>query len=86
MSNLLTRSELSQLLAEVWASHGEFQRVYLEGVRDDLWAGWYAAYMIGRLGPIMPPSRLALLLESVDAPLDDWTDAAAAALLAALAE
>ncbi len=84
MSKLPSQGELSALLAETWESHREFQEVYLKGVRDELWAGWYAAYLIGRLGPIMPPSRLAMLLESVDADHDVWTDVAAEKLLTVL--
>ena len=86
MSNLPTEIELSALLAEVWKSHGEFQEVYLKGVHDEMWAGWYAAYLIGRLGPIAAPSRLTQLLESVQADPESWTDVAAAHVLAALQE
>lgn len=86
MSEPLTQEALSALLAETWKSHSEFQENYLDNVRDEMWAGWYAAYLIGRLGPIMPPSRLTRILESVQAPNDRWTDTAAADILKALAE
>ena len=86
MKKLPTQQELSALLAETWDSHSEFQKVYLKGVRDEMWAGWYAAYLIGRLGPIAPPSRLTVLLESVEAGHEVWTDVAASSILAALQE
>lgn len=86
MPQLPTQEELSALLGETWKSHSEFQENYLDGVRDEMWAGWYAAYLIGRLGPIAPPSRLTRLLESVQAGHDVWTDVAATQILAALQE
>lgn len=86
MTTLPTIEELSKLLAETWNAHSEFQKVYLEGVRDEMWAGWYAAYVLGRLGPIMTPSRLTRLLESVQAEHNVWTDIAAEQVLAALQE
>jgi hypothetical protein len=86
MSNLPTHEELSALLSETWNSHSEFQEVYLKGVHDEMWAGWYAAYVIGRLGEITTPSKLTQLLEAVDANHESWTDAAAAHVLKALGE
>jgi hypothetical protein len=45
-------------------------------VRDELWAGSYAAFVLGRLGDFTAASTLAALLEEVDAP-SNWSEAAA---------
>lgn len=47
----------------------------LGGERDELWAGFYAAYVLGRLGDFITPTALAQILEAVDG--DPWADAAA---------
>jgi hypothetical protein len=52
-------------------------------VRDDLWAGFYAAFALGRLGDFAAASRLAALLEEVDAP-SNWSEAAAEHVLTQL--
>jgi hypothetical protein len=41
-----------------------------------LWAGFYAAFVLGRLGEFAAASRLAGLLEEVD-DAADWPEAAA---------
>lgn len=74
---------LVDVLQETWDTHSEFQRVYLHEERDEMWAGWYAAFLIGRFGHIAPPSRLARLLEEVEG-LDGWTERAAEHLLSEL--
>jgi hypothetical protein len=52
-------------------------------VRDELWAGFYAAFVLGRLGDIAAASRLATLLQEVDAP-SNWSENAAEQLLTKL--
>lgn len=76
MKSIPSKHELRITLDAAWDAHREFQRVYLEGVRDEGWPGWYAAYVLGRLGDFVAPSVLTTLLE--EAPMvDDWTEAAA---------
>lgn len=65
------------------SAHHEFETVALGGVRDELWAGFYAAYVLGRLGDFMEPSALASLLEEVEG--EDWFEAATGAVVAAAA-
>ncbi len=71
MADLPSKSALEQALAAAGASHDEYERVVLKGVVDDTWAGFWAAYVLGRLGDFTPASRLAELLEEV-ANVDDW--------------
>jgi hypothetical protein len=74
---LPSRSALEQALADAGRSHHDYETVVLKGVRDELWPGFYAAFVLGRLGAFTTASRLSLLLEEVTA-LANWSAAAAA--------
>lgn len=76
----MQRDTLIAALDAAASAHHEFEQVALTGVRDELWAGFYAAYVLGRLGDFLPPSELAALLEEVDG--RPWSEAAADAVLA----
>ena len=62
------------------AHHG-YESVTLNGVRDAQWSGFYAAYLLGRAGDFMPVEQLVPILEAAAG--DDWSAAAATAILAA---
>jgi hypothetical protein len=70
------RDQLKEALDAAGSAHHEYQTNALRGVRDDRWAGWYAAYTLGRLGDFASPSDLAQWLEASPAG-DDWSAAAA---------
>lgn len=76
MLKLPDQEELRAALAAAGSAHHEFEQNYLAGVRDEAWAGWYAAYVLGRLGDFAPPTALARWLEEAagDGP---WSDVAA---------
>lgn len=76
MADLPSKSELAQALSAAASAHHEFEQTALKGVRDDLWAGFYAAFVLGRLGGFAAASRLAGLLEEVNAP-SNWSETAA---------
>lgn len=80
----MDRTELVDALAAAGAAHHEFESVALNGERDELWAGFYAAYVLGRLGHFMSPSALAATLEAVEG--ESWAEAAAEAIITALPE
>jgi len=80
--SLPDKETLSKLLTETWDVHSEFQENYLNGVRDEMWAGWYAGYLLGRLGNFTTPTALTRLLEETEK-LDPWADRAAEHLLSA---
>ena len=63
MADLPSKSALAQALSAAASAHHEYERTALKGVRDDLWAGFYAAFVLGRLGDVAAASRLAALLE-----------------------
>jgi len=83
MADLPSKSALEQALAAASASHDEYERVVLKGVVDEAWAGFCAAYVLGRLGEFATASRLAGLLEEVEE-VENWAAIAAEHVLAKL--
>lgn len=78
-----SRQSLTEALTAAAASHHDYETHVLKGERDQQWPGFYAAYIVGRLGDFVPPSKLNDWLAAVlDA--DDWPGAAADAILANL--
>ena len=77
MSALLSKAALEQALRDASTSHHNYEENVLEGVRDEYWSGWYAAYVLGRLGDFTSPSELSSLLESVSGD-GDWYSIASA--------
>ena len=67
---------LRDALAKAGQAHHDFENLFLRGVRDEQWAGWYAAHVHGQLGDFMPPSKLAQILEETHAKGDWISDAA----------
>ena len=76
MADLPSDSAIAEALSAAGSAHHEYEQTALKGVRDELWAGFYAAFVLGRLGDFTAASRLAALLEEVDAP-SNWSEAAA---------
>ena len=76
----MRRADLVEALQAAGRAHHEFESVALGGERDELWAGFYAAYVLGRLGDFAGPSALAARIEGVDG--EPWAEAAADAILA----
>ncbi len=75
----MERSDIVSALEAAAHAHHEFESVALNGVRDELWAGFYAAFVLGRLGDFMEPSALAQTLETVVG--EPWAEAAAGTVL-----
>ena len=48
--------DLTQTLAQAGSAHHDFEQNILAGVRDELWHGFYAAFVLGRLGDFATPS------------------------------
>ena len=66
-----SKAGLEQALRAASKSHHNYEKNILEGVRDKYWAGWYAAYVLGRLGDFTSPTELSSLLETVSGD-GDW--------------
>jgi uncharacterized protein len=76
VADLPSDSAIAEALSAAGSAHHQYEQTALKGVRDELWAGFYAAFVLGRLGDFTAASRLAALLEEVDAP-SNWSQAAA---------
>ena len=50
VADLPSHDVLTSTLAAAAAAHEEYERVVLKGVVDANWSGFYAAYVLGRLG------------------------------------
>jgi len=66
-----TIEELTTALRAAGAAHHDYEANALEGARDVQWSGWYAAYLLGRLGDFATPTALAAWLSEAPAS-DDW--------------
>ena len=76
MGDIPSTDNLAEALQAAGRTHHEYEQSVLGGVRDEQWAGWYAAYLLGRLGDFTEPSFLTRWLQ--DAPTGaDWSASAA---------
>ena len=74
------KEQLKAALAAAGSAHHDYETNYLKGTRDEQWAGWYAAFVIGRLGDFMSPTDVARSLEEVTGD-GDWSENAASHVL-----
>ena len=51
-----SQSDLERALSAAGAAHHDYEQETLKGVRDELWTGLYAAYVLGRLGDFAAPA------------------------------
>lgn len=74
---------LEKALRHAGTAHHDYEQVTLAGKRDELWAGFYAAYVLGRVGDFAAPSALSQWLE--EAPNgENWAATAAKHVLSQL--
>ncbi len=76
MSSSLSRDALVDALRDAGDAHHEYEKGYLGGSRDDAWPGWYAAFVIGRLGDFASPTELTQWLDEADGG-EEWAEDAA---------
>jgi hypothetical protein len=69
MDAIPSRKALEEALKAAGTAHHDYEQNALGGTRDEQWAGFYGAYILGRLGDFVTTSVLVGLLE--DAPDDD---------------
>lgn len=81
MASRPTEQHLRDALGAASAAHHDYESNVLNGERDEHWAGWYAAYTLGRLGDFTTPTKLTAWLEAVSGD-GDWAENAAAAVAA----
>ena len=74
---------LENALSAAGKSHHNYELNKLSGVRDEHWAGWYSAYVLGRLDDFVSPTTLTNWLE--EAPGDEnWSALASKYILSKL--
>lgn len=67
MSSNFTKDQLQDALSAAGSAHHEYEVNYLNGVRDEMWAGFYAAFVLGKLGDFAKPTELTRWLEEAPA-------------------
>ena len=72
----ISNDELMTALKAAGAAHHDYESNALKGGPDEHWPGWYAAYVLGRLGDFTTPTNLADWLAGAPAS-DDWARSAA---------
>ncbi len=72
-----TKQELTKTLGDAGSAHHDYESNFLKGSRDEQWAGWYAAFVIGRLGDFASPTELTGWLSEATGE-GDWSANAAA--------
>ncbi len=61
-------------------AHHDYESNALQGTPDERWAGWYAAYVLGRLGDFTTPTTLTGLLTKAPSS-DNWATSTAKYLM-----
>ena len=74
--NVPDNEQLTQALKAASKAHHDYQTNALGGKHDQQWPGWYAAYVVGRLGEFTSPSILSRLLSEAPGG-SDWNESAA---------
>ena len=76
MPDIPNEKQIKHSLIAAAKAHHEFETNYLSGIRHEQWAFWYAAYVLGKLGNFISPTKITRLLEQVTGN-DDWFNNAA---------
>ena len=59
----MNKEKLIEILRQASTAHGDYETNILNGVYDDNWPVWYAAYVVGALGiEVIRPAKLTRLL------------------------
>ena len=76
MAEKPSANELGTVLTAAGSAHHEYETESLGGARDEQWAAFYAAFVLGRLGDFALPSALTRWLEEAPAG-EDWSKSTA---------
>ena len=68
---------IEEALDAAATAHHDYEANALGGRRDEQWAGWYAGYVLGRLGDFTSPTTLTRWLEKAPGG-DNWSASTAA--------
>lgn len=81
----LSQADLENALRDAGFAHHDYEQVTLMGRRDERWSGFYAAYVLGRLGDFTASSALSRWLEEAPGG-KNWAATAAPHVLSRLAD
>lgn len=76
MVKMPSLERLVQVLGAAGSAHHDYEQNVLGGAHDEQWAGFYAAFVLGRLGDFATLSSLAKWLGEAPSD-DDWAESAA---------
>ena len=65
MAAIPTQHQLLEALSAPGSAHHDYESNCLGGTRDERWAGWYSAYVLGRIGDFATPTVLTRWLGEV---------------------
>ena len=74
--SLPSRDNLTKALGHAGSAHHDYEQNTLGGKRDEQWSGFYAAFVLGRVGDFAAPSALSQWLEEAPAG-ENWAVSAA---------
>ena len=77
MASIPTEQQLRDTLSAAGSAHHDYEVNFLGGARDEQWAGWYSAYVLGRLGDFTTPTLLTGWLQAASGEGEWATNAAA---------
>ena len=69
---------IESALADAAAAHHDYEANFLAGERDEHWPGFYAAFVLGRLGDFTSPTTLTEWIRDAPADAADWAASTAA--------
>ena len=71
----MDKRKLKRVLTEAKRAHHEYETNILKK-RDEHWAGWYAAFILGKIPELKKPSRITKLLSKASKKhkKGDWTE------------
>lgn len=81
----MDQNTLRQALEAAGSAHHDYESNALEGQRDEQWAGWYAAYVLGRLGNFVTPTVLSKWLEQAPSS-ETWAQSTAEFVMGKMSE
>jgi hypothetical protein len=79
-----SQDDLEKALSDAGSAHHDYEQVTLMGKRDERWSGFYAAYVLGRVGDFAACSALSQWLEEAPGG-ENWAASAARHVLSQLA-
>ena len=80
MTQKLSLGPIEKALDAAASAHHDYEANALGGRRDEQWAGWYAGYVLGRLGDFTSPTSLTRWLEKAPGG-DNWSASTAAQVM-----